>query len=128
MATVFSSPSSDGTNGGVYVSSLQFHDYAMMPEMIASMDDSDVPMSANDPSGGVSTALSATTMANGMVNFSWAGDAFVLQEATDLITGDWKDSLMPFTQSADVTGKVTTTASVNPTNGPAKFYRLIYTP
>jgi hypothetical protein len=127
LATVFSSPMSDGTNGGVYVSSLQFHDDAMTPEMIASIGDSDVPMSASNPSGGVSTALKAATQ-NSMVTFAWTGDAFVLQEATDLTIGDWKDSMMPFMENSDVAGNVTTTASVNPTNGPAKFYRLIYRP
>jgi hypothetical protein len=127
VATLFSSL--DGTNGGVYVSSIAFFDYALPSETIASIGGSEIPFSANDPSGGgMSPHLSVTKSGGGVLQFMWMGDSFDIEVATDLSKGDWESAMMPFTQSADVTGTVTTTASISPTNGPAKFYRLIYEP
>jgi hypothetical protein len=127
LVTVASSP--DGTNGGVYVSSIAFFDYALPSATIASIGGSEIPFSPNDPSGGgMSPHLSVTKSGNGVLQFMWTGDSFDIEVATDLSKGDWESAMMPFTQSADVTGTVTTTASTSPTNGPTKFYRLIYEP
>jgi hypothetical protein len=76
---------------------------------------------------GVQPVLSAT-MSNGIINLSWTGSTFVLQEATDLTSGLWADSGLPFDES-EVSGDIVTTAHANPaTDGPVKFYRLIYQP
>jgi DNA-binding beta-propeller fold protein YncE len=128
VVTVLSSPSSDETNGGVYASSIEFFGGALSSEMIAEFGSpNNGPIPINDPSVGKSPALSAT-MSDGMVNFSWTGDAFVLQKTSDLGKGEWEDAMMPFAEAADVGGNVTTTASANPTNGPAEFFRLKHTP
>jgi hypothetical protein len=125
-ATLLSSP--EGTSGEVYASSVQFHATAMTPEMIAGLGSPDNgPIPANDTSVGVQPVLSAST-ANGLVNLSWTGSTFVLQEATDLTSGLWVDSGLPFDES-EVSGDIVTTAHANPaTEGPVKFYRLIYQP
>jgi hypothetical protein len=125
-ATLLSSQ--EGTSGEVYASSVQFHATAMTAEMIAGLGSPDNgPIPANDTSVGVQPVLSAT-MSNGIINLSWTGSTFVLQEATDLTSGLWADSGLPFDES-EVSGDIVTTAHANPaTDGPVKFYRLIYQP
>ena len=124
--TLLSSP--EGTSGELYASSIQFHAIAMTAEMIAGLGSPDNgPIPANDTSVGVQPVLSASS-ANGLVNLSWTGSTFVLQEATDLTSGLWVDSGLPFDES-EVSGDIVTTAHANPaTEGPVKFYRLIYKP
>ena len=52
----------------------------------------------------------------------------MLQETDDLTSGNWMDSGVAF-EETEVNGNVLTTAHANPaTDGPVKFYRLIYTP
>jgi hypothetical protein len=129
-ATLLSSP--EGTSGEVYASSIQFHATAMTSEMIAGLGSPDnSPPSANDTSVGPQPALSAT-MSNGIISFSWIGDSYVLQEATAFsgasFFGVWSESELPFTESL-VAGEIVTTAVVIPaTEGPSKFYRLIFSP
>jgi hypothetical protein len=125
-ATLLSSQ--EGTSGEVYASSVQFHATAMTAEMIAGLGSPDNgPIPANDTSVGVQPVLSAST-ANGIIDLSWTGSTFVLQEATDLTSGLWMDSGLPFDES-EVSGDIVTTAHANPaTEGPVKFYRLIYQP
>jgi hypothetical protein len=113
-------------NGEFYISSIQFHAVALAPEQLAgigSPDNGSAP--ANDPSVGPQPMLSAA-LANGSVSFSWTGNSFVLQETTDLASGDWIDSELPFTESAD--GSTTTTTADPSMEGSSKFYRLIFRP
>jgi hypothetical protein len=52
----------------------------------------------------------------------------VLQETTSLTSGQWTDSALSFSES-QVGGNILTTAVANPaTEGPSKFYRLIFRP
>ncbi len=125
-ATLFTSPA--GTSGETYVAGVQFHATAMTPEMIAGFGDPDSGlMPANDTSVGIEPVLSAT-QANGQFNLTWTGSSYVLQETDNLISGVWVDSGIAFDET-EVNGNVQTTAHANPaTEGPMKFYRLIYTP
>lgn len=125
-ATLLSSP--EGTSGESYVSSIQFHAVAMTSEMIAGLGSPDSgPTPANDTSVGVQPVLSATT-SNGIVHFTWTGSTFVLQESSDLATGVWVDSRLPFDET-EADGDIVTTAHANPaTEGAVKFYRLSYAP
>ena len=67
-------------------------------------------------------------VANGVVNLTWSGSPYVLQETTDLNSDVWEDSALPFTES-QVSGDILTTAMANPsTQGPSKFYRLVFRP
>ncbi len=129
-ATVLSSP--EGTSGEIYASSIQFHATAMTAEMIAGLGSPDsTPMAANDTSVGVQPVLSATT-SNGVVQLSWTGSAYALQEAADLSQSSsffdvWTECMLPFTES-QVGNDVQTVAHPNPQDSPAKFYRLIFRP
>jgi hypothetical protein len=68
-------------------------------------------------------------MVNGAVNISWSGAPYVLQETTDLSSGAWENSELPFTESSGSTGGVVSTAVVTTsTSAPCKFYRLIFRP
>jgi hypothetical protein len=70
----------------------------------------------------------SATLSNGVVNLTWTGSPYVLQETTDLTSGTWVNSTLSFTESP-VSGGVVTTAVANPgTEGPRKFYRLIFRP
>ena len=127
MVTIMSSPVM-GTKRESFVSSLQFHAVAFTPEMLAGIGSPDNgPLRANDTSVGLCPALSATT-SNGVVNLSWTGSAFLLQETSDVRHGAWIDSTLPFDE-AEVNGEITTTAHANPAmEGQEKFYRLTYVP
>jgi len=127
MVTIMSSPVM-GTKRESFVSSLQFHAVAFTPEMLAGIGSPDNgPLRANDTSVGLCPALSATT-SNGVVNLSWTGSAFLLQETSDVRRGAWIDSTLPFDE-AEVNGEITTTAHANPAmEGQEKFYRLTYVP
>jgi hypothetical protein len=115
-------------NAEFYVSGIQFHAVAMTPQMIAGMGSPDIgPAPANDTSVGPQPVLSAT-LSNGIVNLTWTGSPYVLQETTDLTSGIWVGSTLSFTESP-VSGGVVTTAVANPaTEGSRKFYRLIFRP
>jgi hypothetical protein len=128
MATVGTSPN-NGTNGEIYLSSIQFQGTAFTPEMLAGLGSPDTgPLIANDTSVGKTPMMSAG-VSGGMVNFMWSGSAFILQETTDLSSGTWMNSTLPFDEQTDVSGKAMTTAHADPTmEGPAKYYRLIYKP
>jgi len=125
-STVLSSP--QGSSGETYVSSIQFHAVAMTPEMIAGLGSpGDSPTPANDTAVDVQPVLSAT-VANGLIDFSWTGSSFTLQESSSLTGGVWVNSRLPFDET-EVNGEIVTTAHANPTaQGPAEFYRLIYAP
>ncbi|MGP8198646.1 MAG: choice-of-anchor tandem repeat GloVer-containing protein [Limisphaerales bacterium] len=116
-------------NGEFYVSSIQFHDIALSPEAIAGIGSPDIgPAPANKIWAGPSPVLSATTF-NGAVNITWSGSPYELQETTDLSSGVWVNSALPFTEGTDTTGSIVTTAVVTPApNPPAKFYRLVFSP
>jgi hypothetical protein len=131
--TVLSVPTNAASlNGEFYVSSIQFHAAALSPQMIAGLgspDDGQNP--ANNTAVGPQPVLSAT-MSNGIISFSWTGSAYVLQETADFSGASffdvWLASELPFTESL-VAGEIVTTVVVNPaTEGPAKFYRLIFRP
>jgi hypothetical protein len=128
--TVFSAPTNIGAvNGGFYVSSLQFHAVAMTPQMIAGIGSPvSGPPPVNQTVVGTQPVLSAT-MANGAVNISWSGSPYVLQETTDLSSGVWANSALPFTETAGTIGNIVTTAVATPTpSAPSKFFRLIFSP
>jgi hypothetical protein len=124
---VFSSP--DGTDGELYVSGLQFHPVAFTPEMMASIgspENGQIP--ANDPSMSVMSPVLLVTMSPTGINLKWDDDnggAFDLEETSNLGNGEWMESMPPFIEEADVSGKITFTATVNPSlGGQVKFYRL----
>ena len=116
-------------NGEFYVSSIQFHDIALSSDMIAGIGSPDNgPAPANVTSAGSPPVLSAT-MSNGAINITWSGSPYVLQETTDLTSGDWIDSTLSFTETGGTTGNIVTTAVVTPApSAPSKFYRLIFSP
>ncbi|HEY4416495.1 MAG TPA: immunoglobulin domain-containing protein [Verrucomicrobiae bacterium] len=128
VATVGTAPDS-GTNGEIYLSSIQFHATAFTPEMLAGLGSPATgPLTANDTSVGMTPMMSAK-VSGGMANFMWLGSTFLLQETTDLSSGIWLNSTLPFDEQADVSGKIMTTAHADPAMaGPAKYYRLIYQP
>ncbi len=128
--TLFSVQTNAGApNGEFYVSSIQFHDIALPSEVIAGIGSSDNgPAPANATSAGPSPALMASA-SNGAVNLSWSGSPYMLQETTDLSSGVWANSALPFTETGGTTGNIVTTAVVTPTpSAPSKFYRLIFRP
>jgi hypothetical protein len=126
--TLLSVEASAGSpNGEFYVSSIQFHAVAFAAQTIAGIGSVDDPIPANDTSVGPQPVL-AVTASSGNVSFTWTGSPYVLQEATSLTSGVWEDSALSFNQSV-VNGAVLTTAVANPaTEGPTKFYRLIFRP
>ena len=98
--TVFSTPTNAlAPNGEFYVSSIQFHDIALPPEMIAGIGSpDDGPAPANQTSVGESPVLSAT-ISSGAVNITWSGSPYELQETSDLSSGVWANSALPFTET-----------------------------
>jgi hypothetical protein len=115
-------------NAEFYVSSIQFHAIAMTPQMIAGLGSPDNgPTSANNTSVGPQPVLSAT-LSNGVVNLTWPSSPYVLQETTDLTSGIWVDSTLSFTESQVGSGVVINAVANPATEGPSKFYRLIFRP
>ena len=112
--TLLSRQTNDFTlNAEFYVSSIQFHAVALTPAQLAGIGSPDNgPAPANDTSVGPQPVLSAT-VSGGMVNLSWTGSPYVLQETTDLTSGVWVDSALPFTES-QVNGNILTTAIAAP--------------
>ena len=98
--TLLSRQTNDVTlNAEFYVSSIQFHAVALTPAQLAGIGSPDTgPAPANDTSVGPQPVLSAT-VSGGMVSLSWTGSPYVLQETTDLTSGVWVDSALPFTES-----------------------------
>ena len=115
-------------NAEFYVSSIQFHAVALAPEQVAGIGSPDNgPIPANQTSVGPQPVLSAT-VSGGIVSLTWTGSPYVLQETTDLASGIWGDCSVSFDESV-VNGAVVTTAVVDPaTEGPTKFYRLVFRP
>jgi len=102
----------------------------MTPQMIAGIGSPATgPAPVNETLVGTQPVLSAS-ISMGVINISWAGTPYKLQETTDLSSGVWTDSALPFTESADTgNGNILTTAVVTPTpSAPSKFYRLIFSP
>ena len=129
VPTLFSVQTNSATlNGEFDVSSIQFHAVALSSQTIAGIGSPATgPMPGNDPSVGPEPALEVT-QSNGSVSFTWSGNSYVLEETTDLTTGDWTDSALPFTE-AEVNGNIATTAVATPSPGDSgKFYRLIFRP
>jgi len=128
--TLFTAPANaPGPNGVFFISSLQFHDIALPDDMIAGIGSPDSgPAAGNQTSAGPPPVLSATIGADS-VNMTWTGGAYVLQETTDLESGIWEDSAIPFTESGGTSDVSTTTVATQPiADMPAKFYRLIFRP
>ena len=127
-----------GTNGAasssgkVYVSGLQFHAVALSPQIIGALGapDSGPLPDVSSVMPPASAPLLSASVANGTVRFTWPGSGYVLQETTDLASGDWADSTLPFTEASTGGGsEITTTAVATPTSGsPVKFYRLVFRP
>jgi hypothetical protein len=113
-------------NGEFYVAGIQFQAVALTAEQIAGMGSADAgAMPADETAVGPEPIINAT-VSQGVVNFSWTGDSYVLQETTDLTGGEWVDAALPVNESLDGTQ---TTAVADPNvEGPIKFYRLIFRP
>jgi hypothetical protein len=129
IPTLLSRPGdASGLNGEFYLSSIQFHAIALGPDMIAGIGSPDTgPAPANATSVGPQPVLSAM-VSGGRVSFSWTGSPYTLQETTDLTSGVWVDSALPFTES-QVNGDIHTTAIADPAvEGLQKFYRLLFRP
>jgi hypothetical protein len=128
--TLFSvQTNADNPNGEFYVSSIQFHNIAFSPEMIAGIGTpDDGPAPGNQTSAGTSPVLSVS-LVDGAVNLTWAGSPYALQETSDLGSGVWEDSALPFTEASDTSGDIMTTAVAQPApSAPSKFYRLVFRP
>lgn len=126
--TVLTAPTTaTSPNGVFFVSSIQFHDIALTPDMIAGIGSPDQgPAPANQTSVGASPVLTAALVA-GNVNLTWSGSPYALQETTDLSSGDWMDSQVPYTETGNTSGNIQTTAIATP-SAPSKFYRLVFRP
>jgi hypothetical protein len=120
--------STNGQTAEIYSSGIQFHAAALTSEMIAGLGSPDTgALLADEPSVGVEPML-FVTVSNGIVSLSWTGSPYVLQETTNLSTGDWVESNLPFDQS-ELNGEILTVAHADLTvEGPVKFYRLIFAP
>jgi hypothetical protein len=111
---------------------MQFHATAMTPEMLAGLGSlENGPIPANNTSVGLQPVLSAT-MSNGVVNLTWTGGPYVLQEGAsyhiDSFFDIFTECALPFTETM-VGNDIVTTAVINPaTEGPSRFYRLIFRP
>jgi hypothetical protein len=120
--------SSSGNTGEIYSSGIRFEAVAMTPEMIAGLgapDNGPLPLLVT--SIGAAPVLSAT-VSNGIVNLSWTGSPYLLQETTDLASGIWQNATLPFDES-EANGGISTTAHADPAlEGPSRFYRLIFSP
>ena len=132
LPTVLSGTNSVAGNGELYISGLQFHTVALAPQVIDAMggpDSGPQPNVSNLSPPSSASALSASVAAGGTVNFTWQGGGFVLQETTDLTSDEWEDSDLPFTETQDIGGNITTTAVAIPApSAPVKFYRLVFRP
>ncbi len=113
-------------NADFFVAGIQFHAVALTAEQIAGMGSPDTGvMPADETAVGPQPTLNATS-SNGVVNLSWTGSPYVLQETTSLTSGEWVDSALPLLESLDGTQTV---AVADPSvEGPIKFYRLIFRP
>ena len=129
-STLLSAPTDPlSTNGEFYVSGIQFHAIAMTPQMIAGIGSpANGPAPMNETSVGAPPVLSAA-LTNGVINITWSGNAYALQETSAPGSGVWADSSVPFTETEGTAGGITTTAQVTPaSSGPSKFYRLVFRP
>jgi hypothetical protein len=115
-------------NGEFYAFCFEFHAVALTPQTIAGMDSpASGPLPANDTSVGPEPML-AVAQSSGSVSFTWSGSSYVLQETTDLTSGDWTDSALPFTETL-VNGTIQTTATVTPApSAQSEFFRLEFRP
>jgi hypothetical protein len=116
-------------NAEFFVSDIQFHSIAMTAEMIAGLGSPDAgPAPVNQTTVSQQPPPLTATMSDGMLNITWPGSPYELQETTDLSSGIWTTSTLPFTET-QAGGNVTTTAGgTSPLQGPAKFYRLVFRP
>jgi hypothetical protein len=117
-------------NAEFCVASIQFAAAALAPQLIAGLGSPDNgPAPANPTSIAVATqpVLSAA-VSGGMISLSWAGSPYVLQESTDLSSGVWVDSALPFTESQGKSNILTTAIAAPATTAPSKFYRLVFRP
>lgn len=116
-------------NGELYVSSLQFHAVAMSAAMIAGLDSPDSgPAPGSDLSAPAQPPILSAVDTNGTLSLTWTGSSYDLQETTDLTSGSWAESAVPFTETL-LNGNIVNSAIVNPAPGvPAKFYRLAFRP
>jgi hypothetical protein len=127
--TLLSAPTNaTSPNGEFCVSSIQFNTIALTPALIAGVGSPDDGLaSVNQTSAGAAPTLSVT-VSSGVVNITWSATPYALQEATDLSSGVWVTSALPFTET-EVNGNIVTTAVATPAPGAsAKFYRLVFRP
>jgi hypothetical protein len=128
--TLFSvQTNADNPNGEFYVSSIQFHNIALPADMIAGIGTPDNgPAPGNQTSAGAPPLLSAARV-SGAINLTWTGSPYALQETSDLSSGVWENSTLPFMEATDTSGNIMTTAVVTPSpSARSKFYRLIFNP
>jgi hypothetical protein len=130
--TLFSVQTNSGsTNGEFDVASIQFYAAGLSPQGIASMGSpaNGPAPTLETPTGGTENPVLTATITNGLGYLSWCGSPYVLQESTDLSTGVWTTSVLPFTETGGTNGDVTTGAILHPyVWGPSKFYRLVINP
>jgi hypothetical protein len=121
--------STSGVTAEFYVAGLQFIADAFQSAQIAGLGTPDSgALTINDTSlPGPSPVISAS-LAGGSVSLNWTGAPYVLQETTDLSTGQWTDSDLPVSESTVGNEIVTTAIAVPSVEQPCKFYRLIFRP
>jgi len=124
--TLFSSPS--GVTGEFYAAGIQFHAAALTSDIIAGIGSpDDGPLPGNDTAI-VAQPVLTSAVSNGIVDLSWTGSAYVLQESTDLTSDQWTDSTLPFDQSQAGADIMTVAHAAPAVEGPMKFYRLVFAP
>ena len=126
--TVLSAPAGSPPNPDIYMASLQFHSIAMTSDMIAGIGSpatGPVPTGSTLPS--VAPMLNAT-LSDGTITISWSGSEYVLQESSDLGSGQWTDSTMTFTETQQGSDSTTSATAKPSPQAPAKFYRLVFRP
>ena len=115
-------------NGDLYVSSLQFHAVALQPQVIAQMGAAGAGIQASSATLPAAAPDLSVSVSNGVVNLSWSGEGYVLEETTDLSSGVWVESQLPFTEIQNGSGVTSTVVTNNSAGRPAKFYRLVFRP
>jgi hypothetical protein len=126
--TILSRQTNDVGDIQIYASSLQLHAVAMTSDQLAGIGTpANNAAPGNDTSVGPRPQLSAA-QSGGTITLTWTGSGYVLQETTDLASGNWAESGESFTESV-ANNKIQSTVVIKPApQAPIRIYRLVFRP
>ena len=119
-------PAGSEETGDLFVAGIQFHEKALPPEWFLGLgapNESELGSLQSGPAD--PTPMLRGSMSGGILKLDWMGETSRLQETSDLASGEWRDSELPFWSDEGAFGIRTRSEAIPDAANGIRYFRLI---